>query len=537
MLGGTEVRGVMNAFKLGIALVWHKKTWAIALMAMVLVPILFPYLTPYEYNNGVLQPARAQAAWGIALTLGMLWGLYVAADLGAYFRRTQLADYFYSTGVSKLRLMGQCWLVPVICIVPLVLLAVLVCLLFCTPSHFFEAKLWRQTNLQFATCYLLTFLPLSALALALSNRFSALIGYMVSVGLAVYGFYGVGYLEQLLQKQTIPFLDFIWHISPHYHVGDLTSRLVFKMGSLTGSVFFQTSLYLLAVGIFLITGAIIIFRGKMQRTIWQFICVKRFTPALLLLSLILFGVSNVSRQSEVNPLSVFGSAYGKTIAMGMQSPIELIWHEGANDHHEEAENLEAGELHMHVVEKKVDYPNNLKGFITHLDDQKKARTNPLANRKLHRSFIRGTVERKIKLAWRMDPAHYDNYANYHFFLTESGVAERERNYQHAISIAEQTLHHCRRHVDDPQAMITASAAAQNVVDVMLTFQQREVAYDTCEPWFAVAQEHLERGALLVSSERFPYPPSYRESMLANLKRLQAVQQGLITKSQELSAQL
>ena len=526
----------MQAFQLALALLFHKKTWILALTAAIIVPAVFPYLTPYEFNQGILEPARAQAACSIAMILACLWVLNVAARTGEHFRKSQLSDYLKVAGLSRGKTFWQLGLLSLVCLIPLALITLAICIFWCSPAHFAEASHWRTLSLQSAALYLLTFAPLALLAIALGHRFSALTGFIISLSLAVYGLYGVNFLEQLLEKTPMPLLDAVWHISPHYHTADLTSRFVFKMGMLSHSAFIHACLYLTGYGLLLGTIALVTFTGiRFQLSNLKFRALPTPLTATAAIVLISLTAPSLNKSQEVNPFTLFGSAYGKTVAMGMQSPIEFIWHEGSDTHDHEGCNND--EPHMHVVEKKVDYPNNLKGLITQLNESKKERTNPFSNRKLHLSYIRSSVERKIGLAWKMDPSHYDNYANYHLFLTLSDVAARQRDYQKATYIAERTLHFCRQSPDDPQAMLTAAAAAQNIIDVIISFQTEKQSFDSYKVWFDISQEHLDRCEDLLSPQyqfSFPYDPSYRQPLSDNLKRLKVVQKGLYAKSQQLT---
>lgn len=525
----------MKAFKTGFSLIFYKKTWVVALFTMILIPLVFPYMTPYEYNLGILEPARAQAAWGCALFLSALWGLHLSAKLGEYFQRTHLADYFYSMGMSKLSLLFQTFLVSAIWITSLVLIAVCICLFFCSPTHPIEAMMWRSSTYQFGALLLLIFLPLSLLATALASRFSALISYVLTVGLTVYGFYGVGYLEQFLSKQPMPLLDAVWHISPHYHVGDLTTRFIFKMGALPQQSFVTTTLYLLAVGLLLAGLGMLLFRGKKTKSLASWLNRSKGAVALVLLGICTLSFTSIEKTLTPNPLGVFGSEYGRTIALGMQSPIDLVWHEGTTHAHEDEEGVICDEngAHLHVVETKKELPKNLKGLIAQLEDGKKKRTNPYADPRMIRKYARGITERKIRFAWKMDPTNYDNYQNYHFFLTVTGVTERKRNYPKTIEIAKETLKSARRKIFDPKAMLTAAAAAQNVVDTSVTYQEEKKGYSHYKPWFDLADNFLQRSQSLneLIVQNNAASEEYLERYNESFNLLQAIQNGLIAKTQ------
>ena len=55
-------------------------------------------------------------------------------------------------------------------------------------------------------------------------------------------------------------IDLIYTISPHYHLADLTERLVFKMGALTASSFAGISTYLAGISLVIGTAAFFAYR-------------------------------------------------------------------------------------------------------------------------------------------------------------------------------------------------------------------------------------------------------------------------------------
>ena len=72
--------------------------------------------------------------------------------------------------------------------------------------------------------------------------------------LTVYGLYGVGYLGQMIKLRDNALLEWLYALSPHYHLADLTPRLVFKMGSYPSETFVSLLIYF--VGITLVLGVL-----------------------------------------------------------------------------------------------------------------------------------------------------------------------------------------------------------------------------------------------------------------------------------------
>jgi hypothetical protein len=78
------------------------------------------------------------------------------------------------------------------------------------------------------------------LSVALGTRTSEVIAFLVPVGLLFIGLSGAAWLAPLLGGSSIDALRSLWVALPHYHLADLTPRLVFKMGALPTNVFLSS---------------------------------------------------------------------------------------------------------------------------------------------------------------------------------------------------------------------------------------------------------------------------------------------------------
>ena len=103
--------------------------------------------------------------------------------------------------------------------------------------------MWWTLNLQYVTLFLLVTGPLLALATAIASRFGGITGFATTLGVTLYGLYGVGYLKNMLQLEANPILHGVWMFSPHYDFADLTQRLFFKTGALPSADFWSMILY------------------------------------------------------------------------------------------------------------------------------------------------------------------------------------------------------------------------------------------------------------------------------------------------------
>ncbi|MBT8036178.1 MAG: hypothetical protein KJO21_01420 [Verrucomicrobiae bacterium] len=237
----------MQLYRLTLATIFQRKVWIIAFLCVLLLPIILPYLVPYKTNPAMLAPARAQAAWICLWVLAIAWVFFQAARFGDDTARSGMGAYFLSAGVSRVHQMMQIWLACLTFLLPLVVITVAVCLIGAMPSDSAQAKMWVATNLQYAALFLLVIMPLVMVAASIGSRFGGTIGYLIPLSLSVYGMYGVGYLAMMTEVQNNAILDWIYVVSPHYHLADLTPRLVFKHGSMLGSEFSQLVAYFIGI--------------------------------------------------------------------------------------------------------------------------------------------------------------------------------------------------------------------------------------------------------------------------------------------------
>ena len=240
----------------------QRKVWIIALFCALVLPIVLPYLTPYESNPSLIEPARAQAAWGCLWVVTIAWLFFQAARFGDDTARSGLGAYFLSSGVSGLSQMMQIWLACLSFLLPLVLVALAVCFIGAMPSDSAQAQMWVATNLQYAALFLLVVTPLMMVAVSVGSRFGSTVGYLIPLCMSVYGMYGVGYLAMMTDVQSNLLLDWLYIVSPHYHLVDLTPRLVFKHGSMLNSEFLQLVIYFAGIKIVLAMLSTLTFQPK-----------------------------------------------------------------------------------------------------------------------------------------------------------------------------------------------------------------------------------------------------------------------------------
>ncbi len=237
----------MRLFKLTFATIFHRKAWAICLFAILVLPFALPMISSASEKPVLVQPARIQAAWGTLFVCTMLWGFFSAAQLGESNTRSGTGEYFRTTGLSSTRQLFEIWLALFSYIVPLAIVAMGVCLFTAMPGDPAEKTMWWVLNFQYLALFLLVFAPLLALSCAIASRFGGISGFGITLFITIYGLYGVGYLDNMLKLDANPALQALWLYSPQYRFADLTQRLYFKTGALSGEVFTNMILYFTAI--------------------------------------------------------------------------------------------------------------------------------------------------------------------------------------------------------------------------------------------------------------------------------------------------
>jgi hypothetical protein len=219
-------------FRLSLAgLMGRGSCWLLLLGAGLFIWIA-PLLTPWEENPQILQPARAQAAWVYAWIALFTWLPFQASALGHRMRREGMLEHLHAGGAGRisqcLQLSAAIW----VWMLAVVLISVVFCLTWTLPKRPEEAQMWATLVCQYAFIFVLCAVPLIMLAVALGTRTAEVIAFLVPTGLLFVGLFGAAWLAPLLGGADSSVLQSFWLALPHYHLADLTPRLVFKMGPL-----------------------------------------------------------------------------------------------------------------------------------------------------------------------------------------------------------------------------------------------------------------------------------------------------------------
>lgn len=252
----------MRLFRLTIATIFQRKAWIICLFAVGVMPFILPYLSTATEKPHLMQPARIQAAWAALWGCTLVWGLFTAAKEGEANARSGIGEYFLTTGLSPMRQLLAIWFAISCFIIPLVLATAAVTQFGAMPAAAEERSMWWIMNGQYSVLFLVVTLPLIAFAVALASRFGSVAAFAISVTLALYGLYGVGYLDNMLKLEENTILQSLWLFSPQYRFADLTQRLYFKSGSLQVPAFFAMLGYFTSIAVILLSLSSMLFRVK-----------------------------------------------------------------------------------------------------------------------------------------------------------------------------------------------------------------------------------------------------------------------------------
>lgn len=252
----------MRLFKLTLSTIFQHKSWVVCLLAVMVLPFVLPSISSASEKPLLIQPARILAAWNTLWFCSLLWGLFTAARHGEENANSGLGEYFLTTRVSATRQLFEIWLAVICFIAPMTLITAAICHFGAAPAHPDERSMWWILNLQYAALFLLVVSPLLTLAIAISSRFGSVSGFAISLGIALYGLWGVGYLDNILKLEENPVLQSLWLLSPHYAIADLTQRLHFKLGALSTATFWQMILYFAGILAIYVAISRVVFRCK-----------------------------------------------------------------------------------------------------------------------------------------------------------------------------------------------------------------------------------------------------------------------------------
>jgi hypothetical protein len=152
------------------------------------------------------------------------------------------------------------------------------------------------------------------------------------------------------------------------------------------------------------------------------------------------------------------SPYGKTLAMAIQGPVDNYWHKGREPHHDHEEHVH-GEDCDHAEEEAGLFAG-AKTFVEEMEAAVVNPNTPYGQSPAHEKYLHRQIEKKLEVAYWLDPGNYANFNALALFLTESALASREVNPERIYYFAEQSIAFVEaREKVNPEPWLTAASAA------------------------------------------------------------------------------
>jgi hypothetical protein len=132
-----------------------------------------------------------------------------------------------------------------------------------------------------------------------------------------------------------------------------------------------------------------------------------------------------------------------------------------------------------------------------------SRTNTHGDTSMHKAFIMGEVQKRLKLSYEMDPSNVACYGAYFLFLSEAIARVEEDNAEPgmirhrreaALQLAHFTVAYCLKLSDEAPAMITGAVAAHDFLQIYL--EHPEANPDRAADFFKLVHYCLGRYELL-----------------------------------------
>lgn len=155
---------------------------------------------------------------------------------------------------------------------------------------------------------------------------------------------------------------------------------------------------------------------------------------------------------QPNPGALAQSPFGRTVGLALQGPVTRFWDRGVGSIEKEQKLSTGGRVDQRL--------------FNHVSSLRNAKTNGQTPAELgdqYQDFAMAKIEKKLSLAWKMDPRNFSNYAIYQMFLWEgfnNGLIESE------MKVRELSLRTLEVSLDDeqsPMSLLTAGQAAYDLV--------------------------------------------------------------------------
>ena len=172
---------------------------------------------------------------------------------------------------------------------------------------------------------------------------------------------------------------------------------------------------------------------------------------------------------EPNPGALAKSPFGRTVGMALQGPITRFWDRGVGSIEAKPELTDGSR----PDEKLFDW-------VTKMREAKVDGKPPEEMKAFYKEYAMARIEKKLAVAWKMDPRNFANYAIYQMFLWEGFASEMVEPEMKVRELSLKTLETSLSDEESPLSLLTAAQAAYDLVFAARTSkvqEQREATQD------------------------------------------------------------
>ena len=214
----------------------------------------------------------------------------------------------------------------------------------------------------------------------------------------------------------------------------------------------------------------------------------KFVAPVLVAGVALVALSSPSLKKEgafefePNPGAMAKSPFGRTVGMALQGPITRFWDRGVG-HIEATPELTDG---SRPDEKLFDW-------VTKMREAKTDGHPPVEMKPFYQEYAMARIEKKLAVAWKMDPRNFANYAIYQMFLWEGFAGDMVEPEMKVRDLSLKTLETSLSDNESPLSLLTAAQAAYDLVFAARTskVQTQEEATQDIHTYSKMIPEILE----------------------------------------------
>lgn len=152
-----------------------------------------------------------------------------------------------------------------------------------------------------------------------------------------------------------------------------------------------------------------------------------------------------------NIAAIGRSPYGKTLAMAIQGPVDAYWHKGREPHHDHGPQT--------GVEDEAGALGRAKEFLEGMEAAVVNPNTPYGQSVAHEKYLHRQIEKKLEVAYWLDPGNYANFNALALFLSETALASRQVNPERVYYFADRTIEFVETQEKvNPEPWLTAASA-------------------------------------------------------------------------------